>query len=609
MTEPRAHHSFLLTAVLLGLALIPQIAKGECDFPENWSGEWFQSGMGGNGPVVITRQSVKHPTETKKCMEKGKANRYLVRDEEFDCYRCMVMNMKHPNVIQYKESYCDVYKPLRELCVSITGDAMLYSMFRLAAEPVSCPFHGPLTFTYAKGYDECKNPLSQVDSCADDSRLLFRHQACADVPSSEAFNEQLVCLASWKEGSNHYLVGKIDHLHAKNDEDRYRCFIFEKPRHADDQATWNLAQSADATCQGLISAHEGSKTMKLTKVSHGGKKCKFPSWLTTNRHWHTLDSTQSYYVYHKETSVRISNGTDMPEDLETRGSTDIKLVCQEYLSGDHHNHHKHRRGDHHNQPEHHGDNQEADQVTLIAHVTVGCKSGYQCIQIFRRDEHVVQVQTGDMAYVPEEACTHHYWNPRTANITTLVTTTTNQLAPVSRCGPFGKYRVSDNSRLSGCRSGDAQTFTQVHVGCSTEDTLELHTSCPQAQVDTYHCQGHWESEGVTYVVASPTSRPSGSPRRVCFTYTSTGDVSEGALDTYTMTARHDTCIPRQHDAHMAINATLSDECAKTARRKTSSGCQVSVSIWSLLLPAMLLLLLRLQTSSCVSLSHSSKVAL
>ncbi|CAL4182157.1 unnamed protein product, partial [Meganyctiphanes norvegica] len=527
----------------------------------------------------------------------------------FDCYRCMVINMKHPNVIQYKESYCERLKPLRELCVSITGDAMLYSMFRLSAEPVSCPFHGPLTFTYAKSYEECKIPLSQVDSCADDSRLLFRHQACADVPGSESFNEQLVCLGSWKEGSNHYLVGKIDHLHAKNDEDRYRCFIFEKPHHVEDQTTWNLAQSADATCQGLISAHEGSKTMKLTKVSHAGKKCKFPVWLTANRHWHSLDSTQSYFVYHKETSIRISNGTEIPEDLETRGSTDIRLVCQEYLSGDHRggaghqNHHKHHRGEHHNQSNHHL-NQEFDQVKLIAHVTVGCKSGYQCIQIYHRDEHVVQVQLGDMAYVAEEACSHFYWNPRTANITTLVTKVTSEVVPKSRCGPFGKYRVSDTSLLSGCGSSDARTFTQVHVGCSTEDTLTLHTNCPQPQVDTYQCQGHWESEGVTYVVASPTSRPSGSPRRVCFTY------AEGALDTYTMTARHDTCIPRQHDAHMAINTTLSGECAVTARRNTSSSYRVTVSVWLLLFPLLLLIRPRLETTlSFASHRQSSPVAL
>ncbi|CAL4099935.1 unnamed protein product, partial [Meganyctiphanes norvegica] len=158
--------------------------------------------------------------------------------------------------------YCDSLKPLRELCVSITGDAMLYSLFRLSAVPISCPFHDPLTFTYAKSYYECKSPLSQVYTCADDSRLLFRYQACADVPGSEAFDEQLECLASWKEGSNHYLVGKIDDLHAKTEEDRYCCFIYKKPHHADDQATWNVAQSADITCQGLISAHEGSKTMK-----------------------------------------------------------------------------------------------------------------------------------------------------------------------------------------------------------------------------------------------------------------------------------------------------------------------------------------------------------
>ena len=65
----------------------------------------------------------------------------------------------------------------------------------------------------------------------------------------------------------------------------------------------------------------------------------------------------------------------------------------------------------------------------------------------------------------------------------------------------------------------------------------------------YQCHGQWQNEGVTYVVASPSSRPSGAPRRVCFAYT-------GAAEGLTLTARHDTCIARQKDAHMSFNATF-----------------------------------------------------
>ncbi|ROT81153.1 hypothetical protein C7M84_000092 [Penaeus vannamei] len=288
----------------------------------------------------------------------------------------------------------------------ITGDAMLYSMFRLSAEPVSCPFHGPLTFTYSKGYGDCTNPVSQVDSCAEDSRLLFRHQACADVPGSESFEEELVCLGSWKDGSNHYLVGKVNHIHANSDEDRYRCFIYEHPHRQGDTATWNLAQSADATCQGLISAHEGSKTMKLTKVTHSGKKCKLPAWLTAHRHWHTLDYSQSYYVYHKNTSLRISNGTAAPEDLETRGHTDLRLVCY--------------KAPHPNPP-----------------LPPDSKSGYQCMRIYRRDDHVVQARVGELAFMAEEACSTHYWSPTSTNLTTLVAAG----GPPRSCGTFGRVPV------------------------------------------------------------------------------------------------------------------------------------------------------------------------
>ena len=88
-----------------------------------------------------------------------------------------------------------------------------------------------------------------------------------------------MCLGVWKDGSNHYLAGKINHKHATKDEDRYRCFIYEKPSHRKnmhvpfalgstgdhDANVWHLAVSADATCQGLVSAYEGGKTMKLKK--------------------------------------------------------------------------------------------------------------------------------------------------------------------------------------------------------------------------------------------------------------------------------------------------------------------------------------------------------
>lgn len=76
--------------------------------------------------------------------------------------------------------------------------------------------------------------------------------------------EELVCLATWKDGSIRYLVGKLSHSRVNSDEDSYRCFIYERITE-EDKVKYNVAQSGDATCNGLASANEGSKIMRLTK--------------------------------------------------------------------------------------------------------------------------------------------------------------------------------------------------------------------------------------------------------------------------------------------------------------------------------------------------------
>lgn len=80
--------------------------------------------------------------------------------------------------------------------------------------------------------------------------------------------EELQCLAVWKEGSSRYLVGKVHHSHATSNEDRFRCFVYEKASAASeaiDGVDYRVAQSGDATCNGLFSATEGSRTMTLKK--------------------------------------------------------------------------------------------------------------------------------------------------------------------------------------------------------------------------------------------------------------------------------------------------------------------------------------------------------
>lgn len=93
----------------------------------------------------------------------------------------------------------------------------------------------------------------------------------------------MTCLATWKDGNARYLVGLVSHHHATSNEERFRCFVYEKIQnsmgmytyliipsqndcHTTDyyfsrlftggakDAEYKLAQSGDATCNGLESA-------------------------------------------------------------------------------------------------------------------------------------------------------------------------------------------------------------------------------------------------------------------------------------------------------------------------------------------------------------------
>jgi hypothetical protein len=52
-------------------------------------------------------------------------------------------------------------------------------------------------------------------------------QACTDIPGSESTAEELRCLAGWKEGSKHYLVGELVRQHVHSQEQLYRQCVVE----------------------------------------------------------------------------------------------------------------------------------------------------------------------------------------------------------------------------------------------------------------------------------------------------------------------------------------------------------------------------------------------
>ncbi|XP_067004830.2 uncharacterized protein [Anabrus simplex] len=524
----------LVTTALVMSLLPPPLPAvrqdGNCRFPTRWEGTWFQSGV--RQPITIEQNRL----STKGRCIYSEGDKFVVVNDKGVCFRCVVIHEKHSNVLQYKETYCHAKESLQSLCSLITGDALLYSMFRVEASPVRCPFIGPFTFTYNRGHGDCKSPVSSIDSCTEESRLLLRYQACPDVHGTESTVEELQCLATWKEGSSRYLVGKVRHSHATSNEDRYRCFVYEKATLAatagangehgellmdprDDGVDFRVAQSGDATCNGLFSPMEGSRTMTLKKAP-SPSKCGFPPWLTASPNWHTLDYHRSYSFYDGNVTLRITNTTaPIGTTRELHGSSymsmgltgdsssqqpkhqEMRVVCTEVLHS------------------------TLESTTLVTHFTMGCESGYLCMMFYRRDGHVIEVQTGAHTRRSEEACHPPYFNRSSLPFVTLVTSEPE----LRQCPYLGKFSVTGMSRVNRVLRRDldnrqmpdpcTEDFTTLVVGCSTTDTMEFQSECTSTDVvSAYSCHGRWEDNGTSYLITTPLSRSSHGARRYCFMY-------------------------------------------------------------------------------------------
>ncbi|XP_059061429.1 uncharacterized protein LOC131854337 [Achroia grisella] len=513
------------------------VKQDGCTFPARWHGRWFQSGV--IQPIIIEGDRLSNKG---KCVS-SEGDKFVIADEK-GCYRCVVMHEKHQNVLQYKETFCYRRDALPHLCTLITGDALLYSMFRENADPVDCPLRGPFSFTYNRGHGDCKSPVSSIESCTEDSRLLLNYQACPDVYGSESTVEELECLATWKEGSLRFLVGKLHHNHATSNEDRYRCFVYEKTNGiasgngakdgpvSPGGVEYRVAQSGDATCNGLFSATEGSRTMALKRVSVRFN-CQFPPWMTFSHTWHTLDFSSNYTFYQRNATLRITNQT----------GADIKVYCVNVKAS----------------------SPSGNSVALVAHWQHHCVSRYVCVVLYRRDTYIAELQRGSPTSRPDDACSPHHFNAVTAPYITLVASN-----PESKDCPYsGKYTVRNsrrqrnirdlseikyrskrekamfehNRRVNGSRlfnfsvsnMSSAPTlrsrrqvdtpeiacidnnYNRLEVGCNSMKNMEFYSNCQNKELVTaYTCHGGWYENGASLVVTTPVTRDSTAARRYCF---------------------------------------------------------------------------------------------
>lgn len=496
-------HTLLFVLICLWRILV---TDASCQFSTGWIGTWFQSGI--PRPLYVDHYSI----STKgKCLELS-GDKFLFEDTKEKVFRCVVMHEKHPNVLQYKEAFSERNETLEALCSHISGDAPLYSMFRVGATPVPCPLKGPFQFTYYRGDNrECKNPPSSIDVCTEDWRLLLRFQACPDVIGSESTVEELVCLANWKEGSMRYLVGKLHHKMATSDEDKYRCFVYEKNKEME-HIGFQLAQSGDATCNGLATV-EGSRTLKLTKGTHPVGTCTFPSWMTQYHNWYTLDWKKTYTMTHGNTSFQVTNTSEVLE---------MRAVCSEIVST------------------------QDRTTTILTYVTKGCKIGYVCMSFYQRGQHVIELQISNFATNKEEACGPQFDRNAVPYIT-LIT----KSPKAKQCPDLGKYNLLKERKRNG--RSVCQEFTSLRMGCNRVDTIEFENDCPsERKVKSYECHASWEENGTSFLITSE----KGMLKRFCLVYTENDNI-------FQFSSVHDSCrrnIQPGVGGVMNFNVTSNGQC-------------------------------------------------
>ncbi|KAL7016238.1 hypothetical protein ACKWTF_009969 [Chironomus riparius] len=400
--------SFLASIIIVLLHLTTSVeclqarqeASSNCVFPQQWEGSWFQSGV----PQTINIQGSKMSNRGDCIASDG--DKFLMRDKR--CHRCVVIYEKHKNVLQYKESMgCRGRETLQNLCDQIPGDALLYSMFKVDADPIKCPIKGSYLFTYNRGHGECKSPVSNVESCTEDSRMLLSFQACPDVPGTESTVEELTCLATWKDGNARFLVGLISHNHATSNEERYRCFVYEKISGKRDDlpkdAEYKLAQSGDATCNGLESAEVGSRIMTLRKAPPV-ERCDFPSWIRHQKHWHTLSGSVTYTFHQNDGSMHI---------VKQNGYLETRVLCEQI------------------------NKQTPNEMMAVVEKTTGCKSRFVCVMFYRRSPHVAELQMGIPTDRLEHACAmNHSDTSRLPFITLLASNPDPEICPLD-----GSYTI------------------------------------------------------------------------------------------------------------------------------------------------------------------------
>ncbi|CAN8028560.1 unnamed protein product, partial [Ixodes persulcatus] len=469
---------------------------GECEFPAEWRGDWFQKGE--PEPIRIGRTNI----STKGTCREAHDNKFLVEAPNTNCLKCIGIGAKHANVLQYKETpFCSAHRTHEAVCREFTGDALLYSLFRLGGSPVPCPFRGPLSFEYSQGHGQCSQPASSVEACTDPARLLLRFQACADVQGSESRGKRPTRLSSgcYTPSRARRDVKLLCHLalfRARRDSPEYGCLLVEE-----DCFPFSLGARAAGAHLGAVEPWNNevdklrtrearTEATRTNRWASRQEPCPWPEWLSQGKRWRTLGGDALYELGNLTLDVR-----------GPRGDLDLTMRCHAL-----------------------GPSQEG-RAQLLVHATRGCDSSYRCMRLYRRASHIVEMQLGRSSSDQSEACSSSHFDSSRAELVTLLREQPGAEPERSLCPLAGTFLLEGPQlpRLAwDAPSGpdqDCPQRSQLSSGCAGADRLELLFDCsPHKRLRSFQCHGSWEENGTHFVIASAMH----NQRRYCIAFSENG---------------------------------------------------------------------------------------
>ncbi|XP_040564575.1 uncharacterized protein [Lepeophtheirus salmonis] len=489
------------------------VVRSQCDFFDEWSGDWFFPGE--RDAHAITNKSL---GTLGICIEIRENEFFLVYDEALSCYKCIKIYDRHPNVLQFQEGTCK--QALNEdwdPCDDITEDIPLQTSVKMTGEDISCPFNDSYTFSYDEDGLFCELPLSRLDQCMVPSKVLFKFTQCSNDLSSgkeeslliyQVVNQKrgdpvftLTCKGFWHSNSGsstNYIIGTLNGPYTTPSLlDQIRCFTYHPYKgdrrqvrsyfddgdpeeispvnyeQEDEIHGFKVMQSRDSTCMDLMEGQVGvQKSMVLTpapKVPNlmrdpDEDPCIFPYWASSLGEVYNLQYTYKYEFTDDGRKIWASNYSYHTQTSHLLSVMECHTIIEE----------------------------DEEIIKLISKVTAECVSSFKCLKLYRRSDHIVELQEGVSSKFETDACSLLNFEDEKMSFRTLI----RDEAPISPCIADGFHNVTElnwGRMTNPC--GRVHGFKEVNVKCKGLEVIEFIQECEGIFKDSvHHCLGGWESE-------------------------------------------------------------------------------------------------------------------